>query len=416
MSSKPKKNRAKQYLMLLTVAGLIAIVGGSSSGTFASFNAEVSNTGNYFATGTLVLNDTSGGTTCTSAAATTAPLNHNNVSTNGCATLFSLGPITKVTATLGAGLPANGTPATFNLTLSDITGGSIIPGDSLLLDDTTTPGHTQTVVAASGPDGSGVIAIASSAVDYTFPIGTTVTDVTSNTQYAELTLTNAGTLDASGISFSVPGSGACATSYNEGHGTLGVTFASLSESVGDSITSVPLSGFTGDFKTNDPVVVSDGLGHAQTFIASGNAATGASSVSVVSQPLNYAYLAAATVTGPQFGTSDLCSNMGLSIVETDSSFNHDSSNNAAGCAFGTLDNSVGLGCDLTSGTTLDTDLSGSTDLSLDSGGGSGNSGTELSARGSRYFLVAVNMPLASLDNSFQNRKATFDLLWHIDQA
>lgn len=417
MSSKPKKNRTKQYLMLLTVAGLIAIVGGSSSGTFASFNAEVSNTGNYFATGTLVLNDKSGTTTCTSAAATTAPLNHNNVSTNGCATLFSLGPITKVTATLGTALAANVTPETFSLALSDITGGSIVPGDSLVLDDTTTPDHTQTVVAASGPDSTGSISIASSAVDYTFPIGTTVTDITSNTQYAELTLTNAGTLDASGISFSVPGSGACTTSYNEGHGTLGVTFASLSKSVGDSITSVPLSGFSGDFKSGDPVVVAEG-GHAQTFIANGNATTGASSVSVASQPLNYAYLAAATVSGPEFGTSDLCSQMGLSIVETDSNFNHDSTNKAAGCAYpvANVDNSVGLGCDITSGTTLDTDLSGSTDLTLKSGGGDSNSGTQLSAGKSRYFLVAVNMPLASFDNSFQNRKATFDLLWHIDQA
>jgi len=99
MSSKPKKNRAKQYLMLLTVAGLIAIVGGSSSGTFASFNAEVSNTGNYFATGTLVLNDKSGGTTCTSAQDTAD--NHNITSPTGCATLFTVGPITSVTATLG---------------------------------------------------------------------------------------------------------------------------------------------------------------------------------------------------------------------------------------------------------------------------------------------------------------------------
>ncbi len=70
MSSKPKKNRTKQYLMLLTVAGLIAIVGGSSSGTFASFTAETTNTGNYFADrNAACCTTTVGTTTCTSEAA-----------------------------------------------------------------------------------------------------------------------------------------------------------------------------------------------------------------------------------------------------------------------------------------------------------------------------------------------------------
>jgi hypothetical protein len=51
------KKRIKQYLMLLTVVGLVAIAAGGGNGTFASFNAEVMNAGNTFATGTLILSD-----------------------------------------------------------------------------------------------------------------------------------------------------------------------------------------------------------------------------------------------------------------------------------------------------------------------------------------------------------------------
>ena len=61
------KKRFKQYLMLLTVVGLVAIAAGGGSGTFASFTAETTNAGNTFSTGTLVLSNTvNGGTACLS--------------------------------------------------------------------------------------------------------------------------------------------------------------------------------------------------------------------------------------------------------------------------------------------------------------------------------------------------------------
>lgn len=60
------KKRFKQYLMLLTVVGLVAIAAGGS-GTFASFSAETTNPGNTFATGTIVLSNTvDSGTACLS--------------------------------------------------------------------------------------------------------------------------------------------------------------------------------------------------------------------------------------------------------------------------------------------------------------------------------------------------------------
>jgi len=78
------KKRFKQYLMLLTVVGLVAVAAGGS-GTFASFNAEVTNAGNTFATGTLILsNKVNTLTTCYSNEAAT----NDNINAN-CSQLIA---------------------------------------------------------------------------------------------------------------------------------------------------------------------------------------------------------------------------------------------------------------------------------------------------------------------------------------
>lgn len=80
------KKRIKQYLMLLTVIGLVSIASGS--GTFATFSAQTTNTGNTFSAGTLFLHDTSnGGTTCNSESQTTGP--NYNIDPTGCGILFT---------------------------------------------------------------------------------------------------------------------------------------------------------------------------------------------------------------------------------------------------------------------------------------------------------------------------------------
>jgi hypothetical protein len=62
----------------------VAVAAGGS-GTFASFDAEVTNSGNYFKTGTLLLHDTANGTTCASEDAA------NNHNTGGnCGTIFTV--------------------------------------------------------------------------------------------------------------------------------------------------------------------------------------------------------------------------------------------------------------------------------------------------------------------------------------
>jgi predicted ribosomally synthesized peptide with SipW-like signal peptide len=78
------KKRIKQYLMLLTVIGLVSIASGS--GTFASFSAETTNAGNTFATGTIVLSNTvNAGTACLSTGGGSTDTNINAA----CTALFN---------------------------------------------------------------------------------------------------------------------------------------------------------------------------------------------------------------------------------------------------------------------------------------------------------------------------------------
>ena len=80
------KKRVKQYLTILCVIGLVSIASGS--GTFASFSAQTTNTGNTFSAGTLFLHDTANGTTtCTSESQTTGP--NYNIDPSGCGILFT---------------------------------------------------------------------------------------------------------------------------------------------------------------------------------------------------------------------------------------------------------------------------------------------------------------------------------------
>jgi predicted ribosomally synthesized peptide with SipW-like signal peptide len=84
------KTKTKRYLVLLAAVGLVAAALGGT-GTFASFNAEVTNSGNTFATGNLLLSDSVfGGNVCYSDTSTTnsetascsAIVNTTNLTTN----------------------------------------------------------------------------------------------------------------------------------------------------------------------------------------------------------------------------------------------------------------------------------------------------------------------------------------------
>jgi hypothetical protein len=79
----------KRILVLLASAGVIAVVVGGSTGTFASFSAEVQNNNNTFVTGTMFLHNTAnGGNLCTSESASS----NSNTGINGdtCSTNFTI--------------------------------------------------------------------------------------------------------------------------------------------------------------------------------------------------------------------------------------------------------------------------------------------------------------------------------------
>lgn len=102
------KKRFKQYLMLLTVVGLVAVAAGGS-GTFASFSAEVTNPGNTFASGTLFLHDTSGVTTCTSESGALNVNPGTGIGGDSCAVLFNASSLQNGAVTANIALNNPGT-------------------------------------------------------------------------------------------------------------------------------------------------------------------------------------------------------------------------------------------------------------------------------------------------------------------
>ena len=409
------RKRTKQYLMLLMVVGLVSIAAGGS-GTFASFTAETTNAGNYFATGTLILNDNGGTNTCTSAinSNNATPADSNNLNDTGtdCDTLFHLKKFVQVTGT-SSGTITGGTTTTINYSAIS---GLIYKGDSVTIADGT---HTDTVTAATTSTtstGAGSFTVSVAPAD-SFTAGATITDG-NPTYFANLTLTNAGSIDANGIKFDA-GNPACTSKYTEGHGTLNTTVANIGDPSGSSL-SVTGAGITaGSFQTGDPVVVTEN-GHAQTFIATGASTT--SSIPVTGQNWNYQYDTGAIVSGPEFNGASaqaICGSLRLAIVETDSSFNQDLST-ALSCAYGSTTNVVATSaCDFAASPALSSTPTTLTPLTLSANGaaGSGNSNSELMAGKTRYFLLAVHYTGGTFDNTFQNTSAAnLNLTWHIDQA
>jgi predicted ribosomally synthesized peptide with SipW-like signal peptide len=177
------KKRMKQYLLLLAAIGVIAVVLGGS-GTFATFNAQVTNPGNTFAAGTLFLHDTNGATTCTSESAS---LNVNpGDGTNGdsCAVLFDNVDLGGGAATADLALANAGTIdasdlqfSVDNCTVGDNsanTGSSVVfgsaptCGDLYLTVQETQSDYSTNVFCAYGP---GVLGTACAAPDNTATLG-----------------------------------------------------------------------------------------------------------------------------------------------------------------------------------------------------------------------------------------------------
>lgn len=320
--------KTKRYLMLVAAIGVLAVIAGGSSGTFAGFNAVVANNNNTFATGTLFLHATHGGTTCASESAT------DNVN------------ITNIGGTCSALFSVNLTSAT-------------------------------------------------------------------SVQEAQLTLNNAGSLDSNDIKFMSPG-------CTDGNGTL--TAGSLSQDIHTTDTGLALlhvNALTYGLQSGVTITVDDGT-HTDTFTTATAAPAGATTISVSPHTPAFNFLAATPTNvkfAPSFGAGTLCSGLQFSIVETDSLFHDTSSNHALGCAYGPGVDGTTNGCTFSSGAgyTVATLPSSMAALTLSNQGG--NQPTGLNAGQSRYFLVRISPPSGGgLDNTYQNKTATFNLRWQIDQA
>jgi predicted ribosomally synthesized peptide with SipW-like signal peptide len=316
------KKRTKQYLMLLMVIGLVSVAAGGS-GTFASFSAETTNSGNYFATGSLFLHNTHGATTCTSESASG---NLNN-GTNGdtCSTLF-----------------------TVNIT-----------------------------------DG--------------------------NPTFASLALKNAGTVNADGVKFKLAQACANAIAYQAN--------TTLTADVSTSDTTISVDPTTVYIRSGKHILLTDGT-NSDEVVVSGNVPLGSTSITITSP--THAYTTGDDVkSSAEFGTPDLCAALRFTVAETTNSSYLHTAGSGATCAYpAAADAGDGSGCDFTDGSVgFLSDLTTSdTALTLASAGGTGNTGTLLSAGGTRYFVIGIEPNAAVLNNTYQLRKASFDLVWHIDQA
>jgi predicted ribosomally synthesized peptide with SipW-like signal peptide len=311
--------KTKRYLMLLVAVGLIAVAAGGS-GTFATFNAQTSNTGNYFATGTLFLHNTANGTTCTSES---EPLNNANItSPTGCNVLFTVNPLLE-----------------------------------------------------------------------------------NSVSTAQLKLTNAGSINAQDIQFSL-GAAGCTEAPP--------TIATLNTAISNTapITSLDLINMTQTLVSGTKIVLTDTAG-SQTLLVTTTTApvAGAATVLVTivgggNATHNYTTATSKVTIAATFGTPSLCTDMLVNVQETAANFSTNQ-----GCAYGVA---AGLACTLNATKTLGGIGTSYVPLLLATTGGDGNGAARLDAAGSRYFVISVKAPTI-FSNAYQNDKVSFDLKWKIDQ-
>jgi predicted ribosomally synthesized peptide with SipW-like signal peptide len=276
---------------------------GGGSGTFASFNAEVANEGNYFQTGTLFLHDSAnGGNTCTSES---APNNANVGTGDNCDYIFHVNP-TDTGATA---------PSYYRVALNNA--GSIDATKLEFYANNACQSNAQSV-----DDGS-----------------------------VNGTQTSSNTITVHNLLYGIPAN----TSIKVGSQTVNTT-----QAVSPDATEIHV---------DSAIAVTDGdvISYSPVFT--------------------------------DVGDGNLCTKLQFAIWEMPDGTDVDPGDGtciyAGGCTW--------------TGNTLDTipaAASGTGD-SLLSGGG-------LTHATTRYLLIGINPP-TSLDNSYQNRKATVDIAWHIEQ-
>jgi hypothetical protein len=218
------------------------------------------------------------------------------------------------------------------------------------------------------------------------------------TETAPLTLSNAGTLDASGISFAL---GSTCQDAKPTIATLG-TALTISNPVPATIT---LTNLNQDLLPNTQIELHEGANTQTLTVTAFAAAAPTQTVSVsAAGNANFSYSTAATVSLDAFGTG-LCTNLKFYVQEKDGVGGAD-----VKCVYG----GVGVTCPANPSTTLGGVGTSLQPLLLDTAV-NGNTDGKLKAKKSRYFVIGVVAP-SNLSNTAQNNTVTFDLIWHIEQA
>ncbi|MGH3008903.1 MAG: hypothetical protein ACRDLM_05780 [Gaiellaceae bacterium] len=370
------RKHVKQYLMLLLAVGVIA-VSLSGAGTFATFNAEVANTNNTFATGTLYLHQTASGTCTSESSSSNSNLNTSGVHLgDACDILFS-------------GVSSSG----YQQIGLDMKDAGTLDGDGLRISlGNTSNGFAQTG-CVSTVDYESVGAVAASNGFTTISPGGLQTSVAQNDTISSIHLAS-----ALGISLY---SGAQIELEN---GTSQTQIFTTTAIVSPTATTIPVT---------NPTTITPSGGF-----------TGGDTVKY----------------SPQFsgGGGNLCSDLKLQMVEVGGAGNYTdvtfasstgvstSADPVSTCVFGTPS---GTGCSdgvtlntlsnyptFTNGALALTDLSASQGSPWDGGSPRDPSpnGTGMDAGTHRYLVLILYVDPAA-DNSVQGLQATFDVVWHMNQ-
>jgi hypothetical protein len=451
-AASPALNRTKKILVLVMLAGTVAFVGGH--GTFAIFTAETSNTGSSISSGTLVLNDMVGATSCWSYGGATS----DNVNT-GCGPLVSptnMAPgvstaQTRLTiqnggsldasvfyltapwprATLGTGLTLGTAPTQLSLTSGLTT--ALVSGDQVTV---SYAGHTQpfTVGLAGAAIGATIIPLSSApAANYSYLVNSRV-EVTSgdtsptNTDCYDVATTS-GTVPVAGATpgqtlpfVSTTGNPLCAAALLwvqeqtngvnycwAGRGAVGSpavstvgqcrtpTTAALSGTgvvAGTPVTTLNVSSLTGNIAAGDTLTITQGTNQdtITTNAVTGNAYINGTTVSINSWTPSFSYTSAAVIKDTSaFNALD------GDLTDTISNFDTLHRPNAPVALY-----------PLTSNTTAPNSAA---TVSLGKYGSAGNAGYQ------RTFYVGVYLPAWSSlpQNQLQGLISTFGLNWHIQQ-
>jgi hypothetical protein len=427
----------KQFLLGLMLLGAVTYFGGG--GTWASFSAETVNAGDSIASGTLTMSDqVNSSTACLSANA--ASTNNSNATCNAALNLTNVAPgafggtaqitiqntgsinasklflwASSVNATLNGALTSGVAATTLTVTPLE---GTVTTGDSIAL---SYGSKTQIFVASAGASGGAtLISVTSQIANFSYPIGTTVTDTSSNANVnntncfdAKTTVPGtAGATKGTDLNFNpVAGNPFCATTLiyvQETTGGLsycwlgkgsspqaanGACTAPISVNIrtalttGAAITSLPVTALNGNVSSGDSIVVSSGSS-TQTFTASAAAFFGATAIAVNSATPNFAYPITSTVI-------DTTSQGSLNSDTTDTISNFDTAHGISG--------RIQL-FPVTANGTVDT----LAPVQLSRFG----SGTY-----SRTFQVGLYLPApaGTNQNPLQGLASTFGITWHIDQ-